>query len=79
MPNDHSVPETRPPGARALGAASGRECPGCGKRLTDRQKACSAKCRATLSRRRRSGRLETRDLEIRGLLEAALKKLEDAR
>lgn len=28
-------------------------CPGCGKPLTGRQKACSGRCRAVLSRRRR--------------------------
>jgi predicted nucleic acid-binding Zn ribbon protein len=34
--------------------------------------ACSGKCRAVLSRRRKVDRLNARDQEIRGLLEAAL-------
>ena len=40
-------------------AAPGRECPGCGKTLTDRQKgACSGKCRAKLSRQRHAAALQ---------------------
>jgi predicted nucleic acid-binding Zn ribbon protein len=36
-----------------------RQCPapGCGRWLTDRQAACSGKCRAALSRQRRKARL----------------------
>jgi predicted nucleic acid-binding Zn ribbon protein len=46
--------------ARALVAAPGRECPECGKALTDRQKAaCSGKCRAKLSRQRHAEALQT--------------------
>jgi hypothetical protein len=39
------------------------------------KRACSAKCRAMLSRRRREDARDARDREIRALLEAALRKL----
>jgi hypothetical protein len=42
------------------------------------QAACSAKCRAALSRRRRETARAHRDQAIRALLEPALKRLEDA-
>jgi hypothetical protein len=37
--------------------------------------ACSPKCRAVLSRRRREDARDARDQEIRALLEAVLRKL----
>jgi predicted nucleic acid-binding Zn ribbon protein len=77
MPRAGSGPEVRSAGVRALGVGSGRECPACGKPISGRQRACSAKCRAALSRQRRADRLKARDREIRGLLEVALKRLED--
>jgi hypothetical protein len=39
------------------------------------KRACSAKCRAVLSRRRREDARDARDREIQALLEAALAKL----
>ena len=50
----------------------------CGKALTSEKKtACSGKCRAALSRQRQDGARRARHWEIRQLLEAALKRLED--
>jgi predicted nucleic acid-binding Zn ribbon protein len=39
------------------------------------KRACSGKCRALLSRRRRDEGRQERDRELRALLEAALRKL----
>jgi len=48
-----SQPEAPAEGARALqGAIPVPSCPACGKALTPRQRACSGRCRAALSRRR---------------------------
>ena len=47
-------------GAPGLGAPNRvdcRACPGCGRPLTGRQGACSGKCRAALSRRRKAREL----------------------
>ena len=63
--------------ARALLGGSGIGCPACGKPLEGRQTACSGKCRAALSRRRREEAQRTRDEEVRVLLETALKKLNE--
>ena len=41
------------------------------------REACSAKCRATLSRRRRDEKRRARDQEVRALLLAALTRLEE--
>jgi len=50
--------------ARALSPAPVvRSCPACGAELTGRQKCCSGKCRAALSRRKREDR-ETRLREL---------------
>ena len=50
-----------------------RQCPGpeCGRPLEGRQRACSAKCRAALSRQGRIERQATRDQEIGALLDLA--------
>lgn len=61
--------------ARALVGAPVRPCPGCGGPLEGRRRACSARCRAALSRRRREEARRERDREIRGLLVAALRAL----
>lgn len=54
-----SPPEPRPEAARALLVGSQRDtrpvCPGCGAPLSGRQRACSGRCRARLSRLRRDG------------------------
>jgi predicted nucleic acid-binding Zn ribbon protein len=47
-----------------------------GPREIRKREACSDKCRAALSRRRRNEAQSTRDGKIRLLLEAALKTLE---
>jgi hypothetical protein len=60
MVQDDSDGITHSEAARALLAGSGRQCPGCGKPLTDRQRACSGRCRATLSHRRKSNELQDR-------------------
>ena len=46
-----------------------------GPRDARKREACSDKCRAALSRRRRKDARRSRDEEIRALLETALKKL----
>jgi predicted nucleic acid-binding Zn ribbon protein len=50
-----------------------RQCPasGCGRPLEGRRRACSAKCRAALSRENRAERQELREREIRALLDHA--------
>jgi predicted nucleic acid-binding Zn ribbon protein len=73
------VPET----ARALLGASQqatRQCPapGCGRPLTSRQRACSGRCRAALSRQRREEARAADIHEVRAILEAALRRLDDA-
>jgi uncharacterized membrane protein YccC len=70
--------------ARALLGASeqaSRECPapGCGRPLTGRQRACSGKCRAALSRLRREEGHRAALSDARELLEAALRRLGQAR
>lgn len=63
--------------ARALVAGSKRECLGCGKPLTDRQKgACSGRCRAKLSRQRKATSHQHRDDELRVLARAARQAIE---
>jgi Uncharacterized protein containing a Zn-ribbon (DUF2116) len=52
-----TIPEPAAESARAPVVAgtvesTERRCPGCGRPVTVRQRACSAKCRAALSRRR---------------------------
>jgi pyruvate dehydrogenase E2 component (dihydrolipoamide acetyltransferase) len=80
-------PETVSPGpsrreapgesARALVAASERRCRACGKPLTSRQQgACSAKCRATLSRRSKAAAHQQRDDELREVVAALRRALE---
>ena len=54
-----------------------RRCPACGAVLRERQRACSPKCRAALSRQRRAESLQERDHQVRRLLEAALGLLRD--
>jgi predicted nucleic acid-binding Zn ribbon protein len=64
--------------ARAPVIASPRaSCEACGARMAERKgkRACSGKCRAVLSRRRRDDVRDGRDREVRALLEAALRTL----
>jgi pyruvate/2-oxoglutarate dehydrogenase complex dihydrolipoamide acyltransferase (E2) component len=63
--------------ARALVEASEGRCRACGKPLTRRQRgACSAKCRATLSRWRKATAHQQRDDELRELVAALRQALE---
>jgi hypothetical protein len=56
----------------------GSRCPVCGRvELRGRQTVCSARCRRARSRQRQDEARRARNAEIRELLEAALKKLED--
>jgi pyruvate dehydrogenase E2 component (dihydrolipoyllysine-residue acetyltransferase) len=72
--------ETLGESARALVAASERRCRVCEKPLARRQRgACSAKCRATLSRRRQDEARQALIQDVKSLLQAALTKLENAR
>ena len=72
--------EDRPEGVRTRREVSS-PCPMCQGPLKGRQTVCSPRCRAKRwrndSRRRAQGR-EMRDEEIRALLAAALRKLEEA-
>ncbi len=52
--------------------AGGRLCPICDKPLRPRQRVCSGRCRAELSRRRQAQLRHARDQQIRELLVAAL-------
>jgi predicted nucleic acid-binding Zn ribbon protein len=63
--------------ARALvegspAGSSERTCPICGKPLRPRQRVCSGRCRAELSRRRQAEARQARDEQVRALLLAAL-------
>ena len=49
-----------------------RRCPACGNSLRPRQRVCSGRCRAELSRRRQAQLRHARDQQIRELLVAAL-------
>ena len=68
----------RPPERSAVVASPQPVCAVCGgPRHPRKREACSDKCRAELSRRRRGDALRARDDEIRALLATALKKLEE--
>ena len=66
--------EVAPGTVRAPVVASPRAiCAACGQPMAERKgkQVCSAKCRAVLSRRRHDEARQTRDQEVRALLEAA--------
>jgi len=71
-------PQVSPGSARALVGgvpANARDlsrCPICGEPLRPRQRVCSGRCRAELSRRRQAQLRHARDQQIRELLVAAL-------
>ncbi len=70
-------PQVSPGSARALVEGSpanggGRLCPICGKPLRPRQRVCSGRCRAELSRRGQAEARQARDEQVRALLLAAL-------
>ena len=74
-PRSEVLPEAERSG---VVASSEPVCGVCvGPRSSRKREACSDKCRAELSRRRRKHALRTRDQEIRALLVTALKKLEE--
>ena len=71
MESSGSTPKVPLESARAL-------CRGCGGTLAGRQRvACSARCRARLSRDQRDEARRARDAELRRLLEAALTMLKE--
>ena len=74
-------PEVSPETARAVlgGIADdlpARHCPVCWGPLRDRQRTCSGRCRAAISRQRRAEVEAERDQELQELLERALKLLQ---
>jgi predicted nucleic acid-binding Zn ribbon protein len=83
MPEAHPDPEVSSTGARAHlyepVVGSPRTCPGCGADLRARPaaRACSARCRAALSRQRRAESQKRRDQQIRALLADALRLLDE--
>src|SRR5712691_760802 len=52
--------------------ANDRRCPVCSDLLRPRQRVCSGRCRAELSRRRQAEARQARDQEVRALLLSAL-------
>ena len=82
LPDQHDrglrdSPQVSPGSARALvegspANAGGRLCPICDTPLRPRQRVCSGRCRAELSRRRQAQLRHARDQQIRELLVAAL-------
>jgi len=83
MSESSSSPDRQPQGARALLAgivvATPGQCPICGAPLHGRQKCCSGKCRAALSRRRRIP-IARQDLqEIRRALVSSLEAAWEAK
>lgn len=74
--SDHPpLPSMRPESERALLGG----CPVCGKALTGRQRVCSAKCRAALSRQRHLEARAERDARIRLLLKTVIETATEAR
>jgi hypothetical protein len=60
----------------AVQTATMRACAICGAEVQgERTVTCSERCRAKRWRRQRDGAREARDAEVRGLLEAALRRL----
>jgi len=77
VPLDSRLVEVSPEGARAPVegtpvTANNRRCPVCSELLTPRQRVCSGRCRAELSRRRQANVRQARDQAVRALLIAAL-------
>jgi predicted nucleic acid-binding Zn ribbon protein len=74
-------PVASPDGVRAPARGSvlaSRLCPVCHKvPIHAGQEVCSGRCRAARSRQRRAEVRRERDAEIRGLLEAALEKVQE--
>jgi predicted nucleic acid-binding Zn ribbon protein len=78
MPSRSPGAQVSPETVRAPVVASPRAiCEACGAPMAERKgkRACSAKCRAALSRRRSDEARRARDQEIRALLETALRML----
>jgi len=74
------MPEVLPKSERALlvGHAE-RVCPACGASLTGRKlAACSARCRAALSRQRQAARVSERDTRIGLVLRTAAESIAEA-
>jgi predicted nucleic acid-binding Zn ribbon protein len=71
------TPEDLPQPARAPTEGILVSCPACGAPLKEGQKACSGKCRATLSRQRKEQAVAERDATIQAHAEAILRLLGD--
>jgi predicted nucleic acid-binding Zn ribbon protein len=69
--------DVAPPTARAPLAGSGRQCPACATPLAGRQKACSGKCRAKLSRERKADELRVLLAAMRQVCDAFERRLAD--
>ena len=56
---------------------SDRRCDACGRPLVGREgkRSCSGRCRAALSRRKKSQDLQERERRVQGLLEEAVRLL----
>lgn len=78
MPSPASNPENPATAARAplVAIPEPAACPACARPLVGNQLACSARCRAALSRQRQVQAREARDREIRSLLARALRLLD---
>jgi predicted nucleic acid-binding Zn ribbon protein len=80
MPRHVPEPEVLLGSVRTFLVGSPRACPVCQTAvLQGRQTVCSAACRRARSREREAARLGERDAELRRLLEAALRVLNDGR
>ena len=81
MSSQETTPRASPDGVRAPargGVLASRLCPVCRKvPIHTRQEVCSGRCRAARSRQRKAEARRERDAEVRGLLEAALEKLQE--
>lgn len=79
MPRRAHQPEVPPEAERSGVVASPQPvCAVCGgPRDPRKREACSDRCRAALSRRRRDEAAQRRSREVRALLEAALRRLEE--
>lgn len=75
----HSHPDPKVPSQAVRAGVVGSPQPVCaacgGPRDARKREACSDRCRATLSRRRRTEARTVRDYEIRTLLQEALRRL----
>jgi hypothetical protein len=81
MSHDPPAPEVPPETVRtpsSIPVVGSRRCAVCrAVELTGRKTVCSAACRRERTRQRETATRQTRDREIRALLETALRKLQE--